>query len=220
MSAAAAPLEIVQEGQRAALLLHPLRLRILEQAREPASASEIARRIGETPQKVNYHVNALADAGFLRLAGERRRRNFVERRYRATARHYLLSPAVLGTLGLPAGAPVSPDDAFSAARLLGLTALVQEELGRTLHEAETAGAGRVPSLSLDAEVRFASAAERSRFASEIRSAVLDVVGRYSGRGRGWPFRLVLGCYPLPTEGEPVRSEPSPPSPPEDLEETP
>jgi DNA-binding transcriptional ArsR family regulator len=191
----------VRDRERAALILHPLRLRILEQAREPASAAEIARRIGETPQKVNYHVGALADAGFLRPAGEGRRRNFVERRYRATARHYVISPEVLGEVGLPAGGPASAGDAFSAARLLGLTAQVQGELGASLREAAAAGAGRVPTLSMDAEVRFASASERARFAADLREAVFGVVARYGGGERGWPFRVVVGCYPLPGEGD-------------------
>lgn len=200
--------DTIHDPDRAVLLLHPLRLRIVEEAREPASASEIARRIGETPQKVNYHVGTLADAGFLQFAGERMRRNFVERSYRATARHYLIAPEVLGALGLPAGTPVDPGDAVSAARLLGLTALVQDELGRTLREAEAAGATSVPSLSIDTELRFASAAERGRFAADLRRAVLDVVSRHGGGdGGGWPYRLVLGCYPLPEPGEPkIRGE--------------
>lgn len=194
----AAPLLTVRDPERAALLLHPLRLRILEAAREAASATEIARRIGETPQKVNYHVGTLADADLLHLVEERRRRNLVERRYQAAARHYRIAPEALGELGLPAGAPVDPGQALSAARLLGLTALVQEELGSTLREAHQAGARSIPTLSLDAEVRFASAEERARFAARLRSAVLEVVAAHAAGGGGWPFRLVLGCYPLPT----------------------
>ncbi|MFW6079597.1 MAG: winged helix-turn-helix domain-containing protein [Gemmatimonadota bacterium] len=192
-------MELVGERERAELLLHPLRLRILEQARDEAmSASEIARRMGETPQKVNYHVGTLADAGFLRLAEERRRGNLVERRYRATARRYAISPAVLGPLGLETG-PLEAGEALSAARLLGLTALVQEELGATLREAAEAEIAEVPTLSIDAEVRFSSAAERAAFADEMREAVLEVVARHTGGGeRGWPFRLALGCYPLPS----------------------
>ncbi|MFW6202097.1 MAG: winged helix-turn-helix domain-containing protein [Gemmatimonadota bacterium] len=207
MTERARAVELIGERDRAELLLHPLRLRILEQARDEAlSAAEVARRIGETPQKVNYHVGALADAGFLRLAEERRRGNLVERRYRATARRYAFSPAVLGPLGLESG-PVSAGEALSAARLLGLTALVQEELGATLREAAEADIAEVPTLSIDAEVRFSSATERAAFADELREAVLEVVGRYTGGGdRGWPFRLALGCYPLPSSGGPESTE--------------
>lgn len=230
-------IEVVRNRERAGVLLHPLRLRILEEAQRPVSAAEVARRIGETPQKVNYHVGTLADAGFLRLEGERRKRNLVERRYRATARHYAFSPDVLGSLG-PSASGVSGADAFSAARLLGLTALVQEELGAVLRQAaaETAtawadagsagagdgsapeaAAGEVPTLSLDAEVRFRSAGERARFAEEVQRAVVDVAARYAGGGHDRTYRLVLGCYPVPTDADapgapqagPARSRESP-----------
>jgi DNA-binding transcriptional ArsR family regulator len=64
------PVEPVEEARRAELLLHPLRQRILSEAREASTAAEIARRVGLPPQKVNYHVRTLAAAGFLHPAGE------------------------------------------------------------------------------------------------------------------------------------------------------
>ena len=46
-----ADLNTVYEPARAAILLHPLRLRILELARVPASASELAAQLGLPRQK-------------------------------------------------------------------------------------------------------------------------------------------------------------------------
>lgn len=181
-----------------------MRLRILERATEPASAAEIGRAMDEKPQKVNYHVKLLADAGFLRPAGERRRGNLIERRYRATARRYVFSPSVLGEMGL-AAAPVDAADAFSAARLLGLTALVQQELGEAMREAAEM-AGAVPTLSVDAEVVLRSAADRARFARELQGALLEVITRYAEPHEGpvaapaAAYRIVLGGYPLPRGG--------------------
>ena len=202
------PLEVVREPARAELLLNPLRNRILVAAREPASASEVARRLGEGAQKVNYHVGALAEAGFLVPTGERRVRNLVERRYRATARRYALGPEVLGALGLtPPG--VADGEAFSAARLLGLTALVQDEVATVMREAVD-GPGpagdpdRIPTLSLDVELAFENRAERARFAAELEEAIGALARRYApaaapqretSGSRG--YRLVVGCYPLP-----------------------
>src|SRR5262245_42763786 len=88
--------ECVTDLRRAQVLMDPLRLRIVKLLRDPASASEIAARLGMPRQKVNYHVRALALARFLRKAGERRKRNLIERRFVATARAYVLSPEVLG----------------------------------------------------------------------------------------------------------------------------
>ena len=78
--------------QRAGALLHPLRQRLLSLSREPASASELARRLGLPRQRVNYHVRKLEAAGFLRPAGRARKGNMIEQKYVATARAYVLSP--------------------------------------------------------------------------------------------------------------------------------
>src|SRR5690349_16864698 len=93
-----AALESVDTPARAIALLSPLRPRLLRMAQEPASAIELARRLRLPRQRVNYHVRELARAGFLRPAGRRRKRNWVEQRYVATARSYVFSPTILGGL--------------------------------------------------------------------------------------------------------------------------
>src|SRR5271155_1068663 len=152
--------DCVSEMPRAAALLHPLRLRILDALREPDSASGLARRLRLPRQKVNYHVRELARAHFLERAGQRRRRNMVERRFRTTARNYVLSPDLLGRLGLPRE---QAEDAFSVAALLGLMARGQSELGRASREASEKGK-RLATLSVSSELRFESAEQRARFA--------------------------------------------------------
>jgi DNA-binding transcriptional ArsR family regulator len=119
-AASAAPWDLVRDMNRATALLDPLRLRILDALREPDSASGLARRFGLPRQKMNYHIRELARAHFLERAGQRRRRNMIERRYRATAQAYVLSPELLGRMGLPRE---HTEDAFSAAYLLGLMAV-------------------------------------------------------------------------------------------------
>ena len=229
MSAGALPpVETVAEAARAELLLHPLRQTILTEAREPSSASEIARRVGRKAQQVNYHVRALVDAGFLLPAGERRKRNLIEKRYRASAEAYVLLPRVLGDVG---PASVSDADRFGAAHLMGLSAQLQEELGAwfgpgaaaTSTEGPEGGlvggsagaVGRpieVPTLSLDAELRFESADQRAAFASALRHAVERVIAEHASpmhagqgeEGAGRPYRLVVGCYPIRDSAVPGR----------------
>ena len=191
----------VAEMPRAAALLHPLRLRILEALREPDSAAGLARRLSLPRQKVNYHVRELARMRFLERAGQRRRRNMTERLFRATAQGYILSPELLGRLGVPRE---QAEDAFSAAYLLGLVALAQAELGRASREA-SAQNKRLATLSVSSELRFETTEQRARFAEELRRVVVDVVGRYASpykmedgaAGAGRPFRLIVGCYPIP-----------------------
>jgi DNA-binding transcriptional ArsR family regulator len=193
--------DFVSDVPRAAALLHPLRLRILDALREPDSAAGLARRLRLPRQRVNYHVRELARTHFLERAGQRRRRNMIERRYRTSAQGYILSPELLGRLGLPRE---QAEDAFSASYLLGLLALGQSELGRAAREASSQSK-RLATLSLSTELRFESAEQRGRFAEELRRAVVDVVARHASPalrddgspGPGRPYRLLLGSYPIP-----------------------
>lgn len=193
--------EIVTDRERAELLLHPLRLRIVEAAREPGSAADIARRLRLTPQKVNYHVGRLSEHGFLRRVEERRAGNIVETVYAATAESYVLASRVLGAL-----APTSAvGDGVTAARMLWLQARAERELAEVL--AERGDAGRALGvLSLDAEFRFESAEQRSIFARTVRELFSAVVRKYTspvrtpeGPAAGRPYRMILGCYPVPDE---------------------
>lgn len=190
------PLAAVADAASASrLLLHPLRVRILAGAREPTSSTELGRRLGEARQKVNYHVHELARSGFLEAAGDVARRNLVERLWVATARTYVLLPEVLGPL---AADRESVGDAASAARLLGLTAMMQSELAHAWRESSAAGV-RMPTLSMDAEVRLEDEEQRAAFAQALRSAVSDVIARFAGDagGSGRRYRLMAGVYPMP-----------------------
>jgi DNA-binding transcriptional ArsR family regulator len=202
---APAALDVIHDPARASALLHPLRLRILEALAEPDSAAGLARRLRLPRQMVNYHVRELARARFLERAGRRRKRNMVEQRYTATARAYVLSPELLGRLGPDAR---RVEDTFSAAYLLALATQVQSELGRASVEASALGK-RLSTLSVSSELRFESAEQRAEFAAQLQRAILDVAGRYAspaeladGRpGPGRPYRLILGCYPIPPKRE-------------------
>jgi hypothetical protein len=185
--------------------MHPVRLRILELAREPASASEIAGRLRKSRQMVNYHVRELARARLLRRAGQRRKRNLIEQRYVATARAYLLDPELLGGLGADAR---RMSDTMSVGYLLGLAALTQRELSRAAREAGERGS-RLSTMSINTEVRFESAAQRAAFAQALQQAVVDTVARHSSpsttaTGQAAPgrrYRLVVGCYPIPPRSD-------------------
>jgi len=205
MCALLPPVEPVEEPARAELLLHPLRQKILEEAGEASTAAEIARRLGLPPQKVNYHVRTLVDAGFLQPAGEELKRNLLEKRYQASARSYLLLPQVLGAVSAGERSLSEAEaDRFSATYLLRLTAWLQRELSVWLDEGG-ARERRVPTLSLEAELRFTSAEQRAAFAEALQEAVGEVIREHcaparddeGGPGAGEPYRLVLGCYPIP-----------------------
>lgn len=199
------PLEPVVDAPRAATLLeHPLRLAILREAREPRSATEIADHLGETRQKVNYHLGKLRDGGFVTPAGTRPRRGLQEHLYVATARRYALSPTVLGDL---APSPRDVTDPLSADYLLALAARTQDEVGRVVTEAAAAGL-RLATLSMDADLWFAGPESRAAFTEELHNAVLRIVARHSAPGAegARPYRLVVGVHPVPSP-RPQEKEP-------------
>jgi MOSC domain-containing protein YiiM len=68
-------------------------VRILDELREPASAAEVARRLGESRQNVSYHLKELARGGLVRREGERRARGFVETLYRAATTAVVVTSA-------------------------------------------------------------------------------------------------------------------------------
>jgi DNA-binding transcriptional ArsR family regulator len=205
--------ETITDCTRAAVLVqHPLRPRILSIAREPASATQIAAVLGEARQKVNYHVRQLYRAGLLKPAGRRRKRNMVEQRFVATARTYVLAPQLIGPLAAEA-AQVA--DALSASYLVALASQAQAELA-TVMEAAGAQGKRVSTMSMSAEMRFESAEQREGFARALQNALTKVVADHSApatkrdgsAGAGRPYRLVVGCYPIPkrTGGESPKEE--------------
>lgn len=191
---------LVGDAPRAVTLLKPLRLRILAEAKTPASATRIAAALGLSRQVVNYHVRTLARAGFLRRAGRRRKRGLVEQKYVVRARAFLLAPDVLG--------PLSPNtaeapDQLTAAYLMTLGARIQQEAGRAWRAAEAQGK-RVPVLTMDSEIRFESAGQRARFAHALTSAVTHVIAHHTspadaqdGKRRARKYRFALACYPIP-----------------------
>jgi DNA-binding transcriptional ArsR family regulator len=193
--------EYVAEVPRAAALLHPLRLRILQALDEPDSASGVARRLMLPAQKVNYHVRRLARARFIECISENSPRKNAERRYRKTAQAYVLSPELLGENGQPESGVAT---AFTPSQLVGVLAFAQSELGRSIRDAETRDE-RFPSLTIQTPIRLGHDDLRAQFAEELRRAVAEVVARYSAfesdecdrSGAPHSSRLILCCYPIP-----------------------
>lgn len=186
-------MELVDESGRAAALLNPMRLRILDALREPGSASGVARQLGLPRQKVNYHLRELEKAGFLEEVEERRAGNCIERIVRATATHYLINPEVLGSLAAD-GAAV--EDRFSSAYLIALAAGAIRDVAAAQQKAAKAKK-RVATFALQTDVRFATAEERRAFAEELANCVARLVAKYHDdeTPNGRRFRFLIGGYP-------------------------
>ena len=197
-----AAVHVIGEAGTAASALHPLRLRILSEIGEPASAADLARRLDVPRQLVNYHLRQLESDGLAEIVGERRKRNCTERLVRAVARSYMISPSAFGAL---AAHPDHVEDRASSAYLVAAAARAISEVADQRVAAQRAGK-RLATMTIEADVRFASAAAQKAFADELTEAVAAVVARHhdAAAPNGRRFRVVVGSYPAPPGGRPVK----------------
>ena len=196
---------VIEEPAAAGASLDPIRSRILAALAEPGSAAMLAARLDLPRQKVNYHLKELERHGLVELDAERRKGNVTERVYRAAAASFVISPSVLGAISPD---PSRSPDQLSARWLLALGSRLVQEVGALL----TGGARaqrRVASFGIDAQVRFASAAERAAFTEELAQAVATLVGRYHDEAApaGRAHRVIVGLHqipgPNPTQPQPA-----------------
>jgi hypothetical protein len=112
----------------------------------------------------------------------------------------VISPEALGVLG---ATPEAAGDRLSAAYLMSVAAQVLRDVGSLEARARRENK-RVATLTLDAEVRFASAHARAAFADELSSAVATLVAKYHDEHApdGRSFRLVLGVHPATAGAKP------------------
>jgi DNA-binding transcriptional ArsR family regulator len=191
----AVAVDLIRDVERAQSILQPIRLRLLEDLRQPDSAAGLARRLGLPRQKLNYHLRELEKHGFVELVEERRKGNCVERLVRATARSYLVDPAALGAL---AADPDRMPDRLSASYLVAVAARAIRDLAALRGKATAAGK-RIATLTLQTDVRFATAETRHAFASELSKEIARLAAKYHDETApgGRRFRFFLGGYPDP-----------------------
>ena len=193
--------EVIDDPAAAAAALEPVRAAVLAVLAEPGSATSVARQLGLPRQKVNYHLRALEEHGLVALVEERPRRGLTERVVRATARSYVVSPSALGS----SGADPSRTDRLSTRYLIAVAARLVREVGLLARAADDAGQ-KLATLTVDTEIRFASAAGRAAFTAELTQAITDLASRYHDETApgGRRHRLVVAAHPLPAPTRPER----------------
>jgi predicted ArsR family transcriptional regulator len=176
------------------MAIEPVRAGLLaELATEPSSAAGVAARLGLPRQKVGYHLNALAGQGLVVEVDRRRHGGLTERVFAASARAYVISPLAMGPIGAD---PARVADRLSSSYLLALAARAVREVGALVRGASAAGR-RLPTLSVDVDIRLASAAERAAFAEDLAAVVRDLAARYhdAAAPAGRWYRLVAFAHP-------------------------
>ena len=186
--------EVIDDPAAAVVALDPVRARLLAELAEPCSAAALAQRVGLPRQKVNYHLRTLEAHGLVEPAGERRWGGITERLLVATAASYVVSPRALAE---SAADPERTTDRLSARYLIAVAARAVAEVGDLVRRAGATGK-RLPTLTIDTEVRFRSAAERKAFTDELAATITGLVGRYhdaAAPGGRW-HRVLVAAHPM------------------------
>lgn len=188
---------VINDAGAAAVALAPIRSRLLSELEKPASAATLAARLGIARQKVNYHLRALESHGLVRETEKRRWGGLTERLLVATASTYVVGP---GALGPVAADPGRTADKLSASYLIALGARIVHEVSAFVRRA-TELDKRLPTLAMDAEIRFRSAADRAAFSRDLADAVQTLAARYHDPSdpSGRSHRLVVVAHPVPQE---------------------
>lgn len=192
-------IQVIEDPAAAAMALEPIRSRLLAELATPASAATLAARVGMARQKLTYHLNALEAHGLVQLAEERKWGGLTERLLVASAASYVVSPGALGAI---AADPGRQHDRLSASYLIALGARMVREVGELVRRA-TATGKRLATLSVDAEVRFRSAAERAAFCEELTEAIAKLVSKYHDESapEGRLHRLMVVAHPMEQKPE-------------------
>jgi DNA-binding transcriptional ArsR family regulator len=189
----------IEQADEAAEVLKPIRIEILSRLSRPRTCPELAKELGMTTQKVNYHMNVLKEAGLVNLVEERRKRGTMEGVYQAVAKSYWFSPRLVTQLGDRA----RTRDQASLAYLLQLAEDLQVDIGHMIEREET---GLTPSLGVNAQIQLRDDTDRARFLAEIKEIFSHLAQTYGGSGDAMPndgecYRLMLACYSPSKEEE-------------------
>jgi DNA-binding transcriptional ArsR family regulator len=179
---------LMEQGPQVRSALSPIRARLLELLREPASATELGQALGLPRQKINYHLRVLEAAGLVRLMETRARRGFTERVLQAVAQEFVVDPQLMGS-----ASKERSQDRFAAEHLIDVAAETVRDVSRLRSGAEQSGK-RLLTFTIEAGVSFADPADVHAFTSELAEAVAAVSARhFSPTGRR--YRVVVGGYP-------------------------
>src|SRR5215831_6321018 len=115
---------VLEQLAQVEALLKPQAIEVVRQLAEPRSCTDVAERLGQTPQRVYYHVKRLVDAQVVDQVAERKVRGIHEGIYLASAKSYWVSPRLVGRIGNAR----KTQDALSLGYLLQLVEDVQSDI--------------------------------------------------------------------------------------------
>ncbi len=200
----AQPLDIIDDPTRARSALQPIRLRLLHLLERPQSAPQVAKAMGMPRQRVLYHLRKLEAQQLVAAQEHGSVGRRIDRSYVRTATSYAIAPNTLGGVAVD---PRTVADAFSSAYLSAVAGRALNDLA-ALGRAAAARGKRVPTLTLETDVRFATPDDQRRFVDDLTTALAALAAKYHQpqAPQGRTFRVFACGYPaVPSRsGKPER----------------
>jgi predicted ArsR family transcriptional regulator len=196
--------DIIDDPARARAALQPIRLRLLHLLDQPRSAPQLAKSLGMPRQRILYHLRTLEAQRLVEAHDHGNVGRRIDRSFVRTATSYAIAPKTLGGVAVDSQTVA---DAFSSAYLSAVAGRALNDLA-ALGRAAAARGKRVPTLTLETDVRFATPADQRRFAEELTRALTALAARYHqpAAPQGRTFRVFACGYPAvpPEPAEPER----------------
>jgi hypothetical protein len=144
-------------------------------------------------QRVLYHLRKLEAQRLVQAHDHGSVGRRIDRSYVRTATSYAIAPKALGGVAVGARAVA---DAFSSAYLSAVAARALNDMAALSRAAADRGK-RVPTLTLETDVRFATPADQQRFASELAATLATLAAKYHHpeAPQGRTFRVFACGYP-------------------------
>lgn len=186
-------LDIIDDPARARTALQPIRLRLLHLLERPQSAPQLAAAMGLPRQRVLYHLRKLETERLVEAREHGAVGRRIDRSYVRTATSYAIAPKTLGGVAVD---PQTVTDTFSSAYLSAVAGRALNDLA-ALGRAAAASGKRLPTLTVETAVRFATPADQRRFADDLAKALARLAAKYHqpDAPQGRTFRVFACGYP-------------------------
>ena len=186
-------LDIIDDPARARVALQPIRLRLLHLLERAQSAPQVAKAMGMPRQRVLYHLRMLEAQRLVEAHDHGSVGRRIDRSYVRTATSYAIAPKTLGGVAVDTRTVA---DAFSSAYLSAVAGQALNDVA-ALGRAAAARGKRVPTMTLESDVRFATPTDQRRFAYELTTVFTKLAAKYHhpDATNGRTFRVFACGYP-------------------------
>ncbi|EPD53804.1 hypothetical protein HMPREF1210_00627 [Paenisporosarcina sp. HGH0030] len=187
---------LVTETEQLMMIRNSFKLEILQHLIYPHSASEVAKFMNQSPQKMNYHFKKLENAGLIWKVGTRNIRNLVEVLYESVAEQYVVTEKT----DIQTEFIQQLKDQGPLMHLYDLSEQIKKDTVELLNIVDDAV--HVPSAALDFQVQFVNEDERKEFLNKYIELVHDLVSKYQSEKstENIHFKALMAVYPKINEG--------------------